>query len=110
MMAYLREWRKKNPDRARAHLRASFHKRRVAAGAESFTSAEWRALLLGHGPACGYCGKVAPLTADHRVPLSRGGMNVIANIIPACRSCNSRKNVMTEAEFRAVLALERAEP
>ena len=49
-----------------------------------------------------------PLEQDHRVPLDRGGMNWIENILPACRVCNARKHLMTEDEFRARLATERA--
>ena len=45
---------------------------------------------------------------DHRTPLERGGTNEIANILPACVRCNLRKHLMTEDEFRARLAAERA--
>ena len=41
------------------------------------------------------------------VPLARGGSNLIANILPACRSCNRRKRMKTEEEFRALLQRER---
>lgn len=53
---------------------------------------------------CAYCGYEAKLHADHRMPLVRGGSNTIDNILPACRSCNSRKNKKTEDEFRVYLA------
>jgi 5-methylcytosine-specific restriction endonuclease McrA len=56
---------------------------------------------------CAYDGAPAPLHADHRLPLERGGTNVIENILPACRRCNLRKHLMTEEEFRARLAAER---
>lgn len=52
--------------------------------------------LLGN--ACFYCG--APeMTVDHDIPLARGGMDDIRNILPACRSCNSKKNARTASEF-----------
>ncbi len=44
---------------------------------------------------CHYCGKDAPRvqrTADHVRPLSKGGKHVPANLVRACRRCNSRKN------------------
>jgi 5-methylcytosine-specific restriction endonuclease McrA len=48
-------------------------------------------VLLGR--CCAYCEK--PVTGDpdpdHVVPLSRGGSNGNANILPACRPCNSDK-------------------
>jgi 5-methylcytosine-specific restriction endonuclease McrA len=74
--------------------------RRVAAGG-SFTRHEWLELIRAFNGVCGYCGKRELLTADHRTPLARGGGNDIANIIPACGSCNSRKGTKTEEEFRA---------
>ena len=74
----------------------------------SFTSAEWLALVALYQGCCAYCGEMGPLEADHRNPLARGGSNRIENILPACRRCNARKHLLTEEEFRARLALERA--
>lgn len=41
---------------------------------------------------CAYCGSREPLTQDHFIPLKRGGVHGIENIIPACRKCNIQKN------------------
>ena len=90
--------------RAKDH---AYRARKVAAEG-AFTGAEWRDLLTRTGNVCAYCGGPGPLEADHRVPLTRGGTNVIENILPACRSCNGRKHKMTEEEFRARLASESA--
>lgn len=93
-----------SPNRA-AVRRAAAHRRRDAVrGHPSFTAAEWLVLLADHAGRCAYCGGAGPLQADHRVPLARGGTNDIGNILPACRSCNARKHLMTEDEFRARLA------
>ncbi len=63
-------------------------------------------LLFGrfelYGWRCRYCG--TPLTkatvqADHRIPISRGGQNCPANIVPTCGPCNRKKWAKTEAEF-----------
>ena len=102
----MREWRRRNPEKVRAFLRASFHKRRGQIGEDSFSAAEWLALRNQYGNLCAYCGRSGPLTVDHRLPLSRGGRNVIANVLPACKSCNSRKHTRTEKEFRALLLAE----
>ena len=43
---------------------------------------------------CMYCGSQYPegqLTRDHILPLSRGGADAWANVVAACRSCNTRK-------------------
>lgn len=40
-------------------------------------------------------------TMDHRVPLSRGGTNAMANLVFACCACNRRKGDRSEAEFVA---------
>lgn len=79
-------------------------RRRAAEG--FFTPAEWLALVALYGGRCAYCGEVGALEPDHRTPLARGGSNAIENIIPACRRCNARKHLMTEAEYRARLASE----
>jgi 5-methylcytosine-specific restriction endonuclease McrA len=103
-VAYMREWREANRDRVRSYLRAEFHKRRLQSAGESFSAKEWRDLCARYGNRCAYCGSAGPLTVDHRVPLSRGGRNMIENILPACKSCNCRKMTRTEDEFRALLA------
>jgi 5-methylcytosine-specific restriction endonuclease McrA len=105
-LAYLKEWRRRNPEKARASLRASFHKRRSQIAADSFTAAEWLALASLFDSQCAYCGRKAFLTVDHRMPLSRGGRNLIENVLPCCKSCNSRKHDKAEVEFRAQLRSE----
>jgi hypothetical protein len=62
---------------------------------------------------CWYCGVELPQgparfdkagTFDHLNPLSRGGDNSDANIVAACRSCNSQKGAKTLEEYRAWIA------
>jgi 5-methylcytosine-specific restriction endonuclease McrA len=95
-----------HPEVKRAKEQA--YRARKAAAAGSFCGAEWLALVARWDNVCAYCGEAGPLEADHRIPLSRGGTNYIDNVLPACRSCNGRKHKMTEEEFRALLAAERA--
>lgn len=47
-------------------------------------------MMLGER-ACVYCGCESDLSMDHIIPKVRGGPDIPANIIPACKSCNSSK-------------------
>jgi 5-methylcytosine-specific restriction endonuclease McrA len=47
--------------------------------------------LLKLEPCCVYCGQLAT-SIDHVWPTSRGGPDIESNLVPACHSCNSRKN------------------
>ena len=40
---------------------------------------------------CHYCGRMAKLTIDHVIPLSKGGDHSRSNVVPACQRCNSQK-------------------
>jgi hypothetical protein len=89
--ARVKAWR--NTNRAKLHAQ---HKRRRArkkdAAVNDFTAAEWREMLDAYGHRCVYCGrKMQRLTQDHLTPLAKGGNHTKSNIVPACRSCNSKK-------------------
>ena len=100
---YWKRWRAANLARARAYQRACDERRRAVSG--SFSADEWLALVAHYDSRCGYCGiRTDRLEADHRTPISRGGLGTIDNVIPACVRCNRRKHDRTEAEFRALLA------
>ena len=95
-------WAKANPlNRAisRGHRRAA---KRGNGG--SHTVAEWIALCWAASWQCTYCAKVLDVKTahrDHKIPIARGGSDGIDNITPACVTCNSRKNRMTDVEFNA---------
>lgn len=87
-------WRHANPEKDTTYYENRRTRKMQAEG--SFTSEEWKALKIRYNYACLCCGKSEPdvrLTADHIVPLSKGGDNSIENIQPLCRSCNSVKGV-----------------
>jgi hypothetical protein len=69
------------------------HKRRVLKGrSATLTMAEWQHILDLYKHCCAYCGRSdAILTQDHYVPLCKGGHHSAENVVPACKSCNSRK-------------------
>jgi 5-methylcytosine-specific restriction endonuclease McrA len=57
----------------------------------SYSEQEWTELKAKYCNRCLCCGEVKPLTVDHVVPLSKGGSNLIENIQPLCKPCNSAK-------------------
>ena len=60
-----------------------------------FESWQWDALCQHYGNKCLRCGSSNKLTADHVVPVAKGGSGGIINIQPLCQPCNSRKHVKT---------------
>jgi hypothetical protein len=92
-----RAYRLANPEKCSAMWHNKRARRKAAPG--QHTAAEWLAKLAEHGGACFYCGSKTRITRDHRLALNRGGTNDIANIVPACLSCNCRKQDMSPEEF-----------
>lgn len=72
-------------DQAKARNRRG----RIAGGI--ITADEWASLLELYGGKCLCCESTDSITMDHIKPLSAGGMHVIPNVQPLCRSCNSKK-------------------
>lgn len=99
----------KDPDTAKASNATRRAKKRGIKGA--FTPAQWRlAVSVYGGPHCLCCQATdRPLTADHVIPLSKGGRNVISNIQPLCLECNERKaaRVMDYRPLDKILTLRR---
>jgi len=55
------------------------------------TADQWAAVMEAWG-GCAYCGgDGAALQKDCMLPISRGGRYTLANVVPACRSCNASK-------------------
>lgn len=86
-----KSWRAENPAAHRAHEA----KRRAAKAGNggSFTPEEWAALCEKFGHRCACCDASAPLSADHVIPVTKGGPSSIDNIQPLCTPCNCRKGV-----------------
>jgi 5-methylcytosine-specific restriction endonuclease McrA len=91
-----RLWRRNNRDRHLSIMRGVRHRRRAQMNQSggSFTWREWVAIKAKYNYTCLCCGRCEPeikLTADHIVPIYRGGSSNIENIQPLCRSCNASK-------------------
>ncbi len=102
-----RKHRQENKEQIRQYGR---QRRARKAGAKgSHTYKEWEAKLEEFHHLCAYCsGQLNALsskdiTEDHIIPLTRGGSDYIENIVPACRSCNSKKHGMTGEEYFILL-------
>ena len=74
-----------------AHLKARRYARKKNAEG-SHTLKEWEDLKKRYKNICAICKLEKKLTKDHIIPLSKGGSDLIENIQPLCRNCNSRKN------------------
>ena len=97
---YFRTWYAANPERQLGYNRLRRARKLGAIG--SITSDQWASIKASYAWRCAYCGKMpASLTQDHVIPLSLGGSHTPANIVPACRSCNSRKGVRAPTRLPA---------
>jgi 5-methylcytosine-specific restriction endonuclease McrA len=66
-----------------------------------FNAATKRNVLIRDGFACMYCGKkltMNSVTKDHIQPTSRGGKDVLSNVVASCIECNGFKANRTPEE------------
>lgn len=84
--------RRAHPDTtARRWQRRRAHEK--AAPINDLTAKEWQEIKAAYRHCCVYCGRrMQRLTQDHLTPLSTGGSHTKQNVVPACHSCNARKN------------------
>jgi 5-methylcytosine-specific restriction endonuclease McrA len=91
---YQRKWQRDNPDKVRVNnLTRRARKNRLP---DNFTEADWQYAIRYFNGTCAYCGNPPglELTADHFIPVADPNCpgTIPTNIVPACKSCNSRKN------------------
>jgi len=86
--AAVKTWRAANPEQTLA-MNHAYRARRMDAEGE-FSAQEWIEKCAAYSDCCAYCHKAVKLTVQHVIPLTRSGSNRIANIVPACATCNSR--------------------
>ena len=99
----LRAWTAKQPKEKIRALWVRQTARRTARKnslPSTLTRQEWEQIKSKFGNRCVYCWKeFRNLAQDHVIPVSRGGGYTADNIVPACKSCNSKKGTMTAEEF-----------
>lgn len=87
--AYTVKWRIENPAKQK---RKELVRRALKAKAVGNYSPKNLILkFVYYGNKCIYCNTTENLTIEHKIPLSRGGTNWLANLAPACGSCNKAK-------------------
>ena len=109
-----REWYAKNRDAVREYkrkyrednrdlIRALNNKRKAAirnVQINDLTGQQWREIKAIWRNRCAYCGDAPPmLTMDHYDPIATGGNHTASNIVPACLSCNCKKNAGNPPPF-----------
>jgi 5-methylcytosine-specific restriction endonuclease McrA len=90
VLAYGRAWRKANPDKRREteHRQRA---RRALAFVVPFTDEQLQAKMAYWGNRCWMCHGEAT-SIDHVKPIAKGGPHALANLRPACHSCNASKS------------------
>jgi 5-methylcytosine-specific restriction endonuclease McrA len=83
--------------------------RRERARARELRQSAWWKRRVAPG-VCHYCARAVGargLTLDHVVPLIRGGRSLRANMVPACKECNTAKRSLLAWEWEAYVAARR---
>lgn len=89
--ASTKKWRKNNPEKVAAQ-KETHRARKYKAPVSDLKISEWVFLKEIYEYHCAYCNKeLENLTKDHIVSLVTGGDHSLVNILPSCRSCNSKK-------------------
>jgi len=84
-------------------LRTIKHRAKLkSASGFGLSTTEWNWIRKMFDYRCAYCGKETKLTVDHVVPLSKGGIHDISNVVPSCMPCNSGKQDRTLLEFLGI--------
>lgn len=102
-LKYQLEYARTHRDEVNAYRR----KRRKALRGFRMTPEMFDSLLSKYGNKCYYCGIEYPDTSDHYIPLMRDGEPGLDNIVPACMSCNCKKNDMLPSEFSEYMEREK---
>jgi 5-methylcytosine-specific restriction endonuclease McrA len=97
--ACIARWIEKHREQYNFRKRKRRVRKAQAVGMHTF--AQWMSKVSFYGWKCWYCGiglTMKSLTKDHAIPLTRGGTDYVANLLPSCRKCNSHKHTRTVFE------------
>jgi 5-methylcytosine-specific restriction endonuclease McrA len=96
-----REWRIANPWRCRSYCASRRARKRGNEDSVGILGRDWVKTLRRYDFRCAYC-SVRPqsIHMDHVIPLARGGRHAIANLVPACASCNQAKGAALLSEWK----------
>ena len=65
------------------------------------TKEDWEAIKERYAYQCFYCGRKSErLTKDHIIAVSKGGSDLIENIVPSCMRCNRLKATSPIEDFK----------
>lgn len=97
----LRAWDREYAKTESGSARYSRRRGRLAGAPGHYTRSDVRRIAAEQGFRCFWCSRDISLvlTADHLIPLSRGGSNFPSNIVASCGPCNSMKHDKLPHEF-----------
>lgn len=107
-------WQKTDKGRAAKRRHSAKRRARLAELINDLTAEEWLDILLQFDNKCAYCKEEMlsyfeiqethpkAITQDHIIPLTRGGNHIKSNIVPACRSCNSKWGNKMEGKMKVL--------
>jgi 5-methylcytosine-specific restriction endonuclease McrA len=81
----------------------TFKNRARSRGGDGVSPEQWTSLCVLWKGCCAHCGVLvgkADLTRDHLIPLSRGGLDDVLNVVPACRKCNRAHGTKLMCEWK----------
>lgn len=94
--------RRKTPEGRRLSVLSTQRRRAALLRGSGVSAEQWESRLREFNFCCAYCLMPGEMTLDHMTPLSHGGEHSLENVIPACGSCNSRKNTKNILEFLSI--------
>jgi len=84
-----KQWRTDHPEEQR--ITNERRRSRVRNLRHTFTTAQWKEAKIHFDHRCAFCDEEVPLTMEHVACVTKGGEFTRDNIIPSCKSCNSKK-------------------